>query len=72
MCISQAAKDIRKGHKTLIDIFGWIESFFRCLEIYTQVPPTTDMIDTISQIMVEVLTILGITTKEIKEGRISE
>jgi hypothetical protein len=30
------------------------------------------MIDTIIQIMVEVLTILGIATKEIKQSRISE
>src|SRR6266566_2083887 len=70
--MSQAAKDIQKSHETLIDIFGHIESFFRRLEIYTQVPSTTEMIDTIIQIMVEVLTILGIATKEIKQGRISE
>jgi len=56
----------------LIDIFGRMENFFRRLEIYTQVRPTTEMIDTIIQIMVEVLAILGIATKEIKQGRISE
>ncbi|KAF8489550.1 hypothetical protein F5888DRAFT_1892870 [Russula emetica] len=67
-----AAKDIRKSHETLIDIFGRIESFFRRLEIYTQVPSTTEMLDTIIQIMVEVLTILGIATKEIKQGRIKK
>jgi len=55
-----------------MDIFGRIESFFRRLEIYTQVPSSTEMIDTIIQVMVEVLTILGIATKEIKQGRISE
>jgi hypothetical protein len=64
--------DIQKSHETLIDIFGRIESFFRRLEIYTQVPSTTEMIDTIIQIMVEVLTILGIATKEINQSRISE
>ena len=72
VCISQAAKDIRKGHETLIEIFGRIENFFRRLEIYTKVSPTTDMIHIITQIMVEVITILGIATEEIKEGRISE
>ena len=35
-------------------------------------PSTTEMLDTIIQTMVEVLTILGITTEEIKQGRISE
>ena len=72
MCIFQAVKDIRKGHETLIEIFGRVESFFRRLETYTQLSPTTEMIDTITKIMAEVLTILGIVTKEIKQGRISE
>ncbi|KAF8487161.1 hypothetical protein DFH94DRAFT_641656, partial [Russula ochroleuca] len=43
--------------------------FFRRLEIYIEVPPTSEMTDTIVQIMVEVLSILGIATKEIKQGR---
>jgi len=34
--------------------------------------PTTEMIDIIIQIMVEVLSILGTATKEIKQGRLSE
>ena len=35
-------------------------------------PPTAEMMDTIIGIMVEVLSILGIATKEIKQGRLSE
>ena len=46
--------------------------FFRRLEVYTEVPLTTEMMEIIIQIMVEVLCILGIATKEIKRGRISE
>jgi hypothetical protein len=68
----QAAKDVQKSHETLVDIFGCIESFFRRLEIYTQVPPTKEMMDTIIQVMVEVLTILGIATKEMKQSQISK
>jgi hypothetical protein len=49
-----------------------MEGFFRRLEIYTQVPATTEMMDTVIQIMVEILLILGIATKEIKQGRMSE
>ena len=41
------------------------------LEKYIAVRPTTAMMAVIVQIMVEVISILGITTKEIKEGRIS-
>jgi hypothetical protein len=55
-----------------VDIFERIESFFRRLEVYTEVPPTTEMMDTIIKIMVEVLSILGIAMKEIKQGRLSE
>jgi hypothetical protein len=46
--------------------------FFQRLEIYKDVPPTTEMMDEIVQIMVEVLCVLGIATKEIKQTRISE
>ena len=46
--------------------------YFRRLEIYTEVQPTTQMLDIIIQIMVEILLILGIATKEIKQGRISK
>ena len=46
--------------------------FFRRLETYTKVPPTMDMMDMVVQIMVEVISILGIATKEIKQGRMSE
>ena len=41
------------------------------LEKYIAVRPTAAMTDIIVQIMVEVISILGIATKEIKEGRIS-
>jgi len=46
--------------------------FFRRLEIYTEVPSTPEMTDIIMQIMVEVLSILGIAIKELKQGRTSE
>jgi hypothetical protein len=63
---------VRASQDTLIDIFERIETFFRRLEIYTEVPPATEMMDIIIQIMVEVLSILGIATKEIKQGRMSK
>ena len=70
--ISQAAKDVRASQATLMDIFGRIESFFRRLEIYTEVPQTKEMMNTIILIMVEVLSILGVATKEMRQGRMSE
>jgi sensor histidine kinase YesM len=70
--ISQAAKDARASQDALIDIFERIEMFFQRLEIYTEVPLTMEMMDIITQIMVEVISILGIATKEIKQGRMSK
>jgi hypothetical protein len=55
-----------------MDLFERIEMFFRRLEVYTNVPPTTEMMDTIILIMVEVLSVLGVATKEIRRGRMSE
>jgi hypothetical protein len=70
--ISQAAKDVRASQDTLIDVFERVENFFRRLETYAEVPPTAEMMDIIMKIMVEVLSILAIATKETKQGRTSE
>lgn len=70
--IPQTAKDVRGGQDTLSDIFERIRSFLRRLEIYTQLPLTPEMLDANMRLMVEVLSILGIATKDIKQGRISE
>jgi hypothetical protein len=64
--------DVRASQDTLIDIFERMESFFQRLEIYTEVPPTPEMMDIIMKIMVEVLSILGIATKELRQGRTSK
>lgn len=70
--ICQAAKDVRASQDTLMDIFERVQMFFRRLEIYTEVPPTKEMMDTIVLIMVEVLSILGVATEEIKQSRMSK
>ncbi len=46
--------------------------FFKRLETYTAVTPTPAMTDIITEIMVEVLTIFGIATKELRRGSASE
>ncbi|KAF8494333.1 hypothetical protein F5888DRAFT_651952 [Russula emetica] len=67
-----AAMDVRASQDNLIDIFERMENFFQRLEIYTRVSPPPEMIDLIVKIMVEVLSILGIATKEMKQGRMSK
>ena len=56
----------------LIDIFVRIESFFKRLDSYTEVQPTVAMTDVVVKMMVEVLSILAIATKEIKQSRSSK
>jgi len=69
---SQTAMEVRASQDTLIDVFERMESFFQRLEVYTRVSPPPEMIDIIVKIMVEVLSILGMATKEMKQGRMSE
>jgi len=70
--IPQAAKDVRSSQEMLTDVFDRIENFLRRLEVYTAVAPTPEMMDMMVKIMVEMLSILGIATKEIRQGRTSE
>ena len=70
--LSQAAMDVRASQDTLFDIFERMETFFQRLEIYTRVSPPPEMIDIIVRIMVEVISILGMATKEMKQGRMSK
>jgi archaellum component FlaC len=48
-----------------------MEYFFKRLEAYIKVRPTAAMRDIIVKIMVEVISILGVVTKEIRQGRTS-
>ncbi|KAH8977714.1 hypothetical protein EDB92DRAFT_1808292, partial [Lactarius akahatsu] len=65
----QAVKDVRASQNALVDLFGRMEHFFKRLERYIDVRPTAAMTDVIVEIMVEVLSILGMVTKEIRQGR---
>ena len=69
---SQAAKDASTSQERIIEAFNRIEHFFHRLEIYTALTPTVAMKSMIVEIMVEVLTILAVATKEMKCGRLSE
>ena len=67
--VCQVAKDINASEEALADLFESIENFFKRLEAYMEVPPTDEMTDVIVKIMVEVLNIFAIATKEMKQVR---
>ena len=49
-----------------------MENFFRRLEAYIEVPQTPNMADITVKVMIEVLFILSIATKELKQNSASE
>jgi hypothetical protein len=60
------------NNNTLVNIFARIESFFERLKTYTEVPPTVAMKELIVRIMVQVLEVLAVATKWIKQSSSSE
>ncbi|KAF8268209.1 hypothetical protein EI94DRAFT_1206363 [Lactarius quietus] len=64
-----AAKDVRACHGAIADLFERIESFFKRLEVYTQISLTTKMAEVLVKIVIELLSILSIATKEVRRRR---
>ena len=69
--VSQKVKDAQGSQDTLIGVFERVGIFFQRLKTYVEVPLTTEMMNAIVRIMVEILAILAIATNEIKHGRMS-
>ena len=70
--LRQAAIGVSSSYDALLELFECLGSFLKRLEIYLTIPPTTTMTDVIVQIMVEVLLVLALATKQVKQGRFSK
>jgi len=70
--VCQTAKYVRESYDALVDIFECIENFARRLKIYTEIRPTAEMTEMIVKIMVELLVVLALATKQINQGRLSK
>src|SRR5882672_10974174 len=70
--VFQAASGVSSSYDALLDLFESLGNFLSRLEVYTQVPPTPMMTGIIIKIIVELLRVLGLVTKEIRQGRFSE
>ncbi|KAH8982520.1 hypothetical protein EDB92DRAFT_1640898 [Lactarius akahatsu] len=64
-----AAKSTVASRDMLVELFDGIESFFRRLKTYTEIPPTQAVMDVLVKIMAEVLSILATATKGVREKR---
>ena len=56
----------------MLDLFECLGNFLKRLEIYTTIPPTQIMTDIIIKIMAELLSVIALATKQIKQGRFSK
>ncbi|KAI9455434.1 hypothetical protein BJY52DRAFT_642335 [Lactarius psammicola] len=63
------AKAAKAGHEALVDLFERVGSFLGRLKIYSGIPLTTEINGVFGKIMVEVLSILALSTKEMERGR---
>jgi len=65
---------VRASYDTLVDVFECIENFTRRLKIYSdkEIERTPAMTETIIKILVEILAVLALATKQINQGRLSK
>ena len=68
----QAASGVSSSYDALLDLFECLSSFLNRLELYTNIPPTPIMTDIIVKIIVELLSVLSLATKQIRQGRFSK
>ena len=62
---------MRGDYDALVDIFECVENFLRRFRIYSEIPFTLAMAEIVIKIMVELLSVLALATKQINQGRLS-
>ena len=70
--VCQTAQQVKASYDALVDIFECIENFLRRLRIYTEIPSNPAMTEVIIKIMLELLRVLALATKQMNQGRFSE
>jgi hypothetical protein len=66
----KAARRVSDDYDALIELFEHFERYLRRLQVFTDIPPTLGKI--LVEIMVELLGVLALTTRQISQGRFSE
>ena len=70
MC--QAAAGVTSSYDALLELFECLGNFVKRLEIYTNIPPSPIMTEVIVKIIIELLSVLALASKQIKQGRFSK
>ncbi len=68
----QTVKGVIDDYDALGELLESIEQFLNRLDIYTKVPPTLALTEIVIKILVELLSTLALTTKQIKQGKTSK
>ena len=68
----QAVKGVLDDYDTLADLLESVEQFLNRLDIYTKIPPSVSRTEMIVKILVELLSILALATKQLQQGKLSE
>jgi len=69
---TQAASGVSSSYDALLELFECLSSFLKRLDIYINIPPTPIMREIIVKIMAELLSVLALATRQIKQGRLSK
>ncbi|KAN0107681.1 hypothetical protein V8E52_009921 [Russula decolorans] len=64
-----AASGVTSSYDALLELFECLGSFLKRQEIYTTIPPTPMLTEVIVKIMLELLSVLALASKQIKQGR---
>jgi hypothetical protein len=70
--VFQAASGVTSSYDALLELIECLASFLKRLEIYTTIPPTPILSEVVVKIMVELLSVLALASKQIKQGRFSQ
>ena len=70
MC--QATSGVTSSYDALLELFECLASFLKRLEIYTTSPPTPLLTEVVVKILVQLLSVLALASKQIKQGRFSK
>jgi hypothetical protein len=73
MTLSQAAIGISTSYDALLDLFECVSNLLKRLQIYTErIPLSPMMSEIVVKILAEVIAVLALATKQIKQGRLSK
>ena len=68
----QAANGVSSAYDALIDLFESLGNFLKRIRIYSNIPVTASMTEISVKIMAELLSVLALATKQVKQGRFSK